>query len=215
MLQKSSSVLSILRANENATEHLIQSLVLIFIVALKFTKSRTVNGFQELLAGGSDVYMLGISAAWSMFSVISGSVQQKIVQKNHSMPFKGILLQFCYSTLAMFCRISAIVFFFAPAMGLFNLLMHWNVGKLPFKINYYDVTENGTLTEVVWKQINHYEELTTFRLDIFYISFLLLIPIHFLTVAAIKLKFSREFKSRKDYRKKIFHILHQGIFWNF
>ena len=202
--------MSILRANENATEHLIQSLVLIFIVALKFTKSRTVNGFQELLAGGSDVYMLGISAAWSMFSVISGSVQQKIVQKNHSMPFKGILIHLCYSTLAMVCRISAIVFFFAPAMGLFNLLMHLKMGKLAFRNKFFDVTENGTLTEVVWKQIIHYKELTSFRLDVFYILFLLLIPIHFLLVAAIKFKFSKEFKSRKDYAKKMFHVVHQG-----
>jgi MFS family permease len=213
LMQQSSTILSDLRANENATEHFIQSLVLIMLIALKFTKSGTVSGFQELLAGNSNSFFLILSAVWSVFSIISGFVQRKIAQKNHSMPFTGILIQLSYATLAMICRISACVIFFAPAMGLFNLLRHWKMGNLAFTNTIiYDAIDNGTLIKAndVWKQINHYKELTVSQLDVYYIVFLIIMLFHFCIVAAIKLKCSKEFKSRKDYLKKMLHILHQG-----
>jgi hypothetical protein len=79
LMQQSSTILSDLRANENATEHFIQSLVLITLIALKFTKTGTVSGFQELLVGNSDFFLLALSAVWSVFSIISGFAQRKIV----------------------------------------------------------------------------------------------------------------------------------------
>jgi hypothetical protein len=228
LMQQSSTILSDLKANENATEQFIQSLVLIMIIALKFTKSGTVSGFQELLAGNSDLFLLVLSAVWSVFSIIFGFVQNKSVQKHHSMPFSGKAIQFSYATLAMICRISACVIFFTPAIGLFNLLGHWKMGnfKFYFRKTYrldagifliIDVTDNGTLiyAKDVWKQINNYEELTVYQLDVYYIVFLLIIFFHFFLVAAIKLTCSKEFKSRKDYLKKMLHILHQGNTSNF
>ena len=208
LVQQGTNLLSDLRSNENATEHLIQSLVLIILIAVKFTQSRTVSGFQELLAGGNTLFLLGLSATFSIFSIITGKVQQNLAKKQHSVPFTGIMIQISYSILAMACRIFAVVLYFAPAMGLFNLQMHWKIGN--FQQKFYVITENGTLNEVVWKPIHHYEELTSFQLDVYYISFLLLIPFHFLLVAAIKLLISKEFKSRKDYWKKILHVIHQG-----
>jgi hypothetical protein len=75
----------------------------------------------------------------------------------------------------------------------------------------YDVTDNGTLIHVtdVLKQIKSYEELTLYQLDVYYILFLFFILFHFCLVA-IKLTCSKDFKARKDYFKKILHILHQG-----
>ncbi len=219
LMQQSSTILSDLRSNENSTEHFIQSLVLIMLISLKFTKTGTVSGFQELLAGNSNYFLLILSALWSVFSIISGFVQKKIVHKKHSMPFSGIVIQLSYATLAMICRISACVIFFAPAIGLFNLLLHWKMGSPAFVDNsIYDATDYGTLIKAgdVWKQINKYDELTGFQLDVFYVVFLFIILIHFLLVAAIKLTCSKEFKSRKEYLEKILHILHQGknIFYN-
>jgi hypothetical protein len=217
LMQHTSIMLSDLRSNENATEHFIQSLVLIMLIALKFTKTGTVSGFQELLAGNSDFFLLVLSAIWSVFSIISGFIQKKIVQKNHFMPFSGILIYLSHASLAMICRISAIVIFFAPALGLFNLLRHWKMGNLNFVFPKdltfaYGVTESGTVIDMrnVWKQIKSYEDLTVYSLDVYYIVFLLIILFHFLLAAAIKLKCSKEFKSRKDYLKKMLHILHQG-----
>jgi hypothetical protein len=207
-IHQSSSFLVGLRSNENATEHFIQSIVSIVLVAVKCTKSGTVSGFHELLIGGNELFLLGISAIWSVLSIISGKVQQNLAQKHHSVPLTGIMINIGYATLAMACRISALVLYFAPAMGLFNLLGHWKMGN--FQNKFYNITENGTVIEVVWKPIHHYEELTYFQLDVYYILFLLIIPIHFLLVAAIKLKFAKTFKTRKDYVKKGFHILHQG-----
>jgi hypothetical protein len=218
LMQQTSALLSDLRSNENATEHFIQSLVLILLIALKFTKTGTVSGFQELLVGNSDFYLLVLSAIWSVVSIISGFVQRKIVQKNHSMPFSGNVIHLIFAAMAMICRISSFVFFFAPAMGLFNLLGHWKMGNFKFDsgemntVLIYDVTYNGTFIKAkdVWKQINKYEDLTLFQLDVYYIVFLIIILCHFLLVAAIKITCSKEFKSRKDYFKKMLHIFHQG-----
>jgi hypothetical protein len=210
LVQQATSLFSDLQSNENATEHVIQSLVLIILIAVKFTQSRTVSGFQELLVGGNKLFLLGLSAFLSIFSIISGKVRQNLAQKQHSVPFTGITIHIGYATLAMVCRISALVLYFAPAMGLFNLQMHWKMGN--FEKKFYNITENGTLIEVVWKPISHYEELTYFQLDVYYISFLLLIPFHFLLVTAIKLKFAKTFKARKDFMKKMFHVLQQGNF---
>jgi hypothetical protein len=202
-----------LRSNENSTEHIIQSLVLILLVTLKFTKSGTVSGYQELLTGNSDFFLLILSAIWSVFSIISGFVQRKIVHKKHSIPFSGIVVQLSFSTMAMMCRISAILIFFAPAFGLFNLLWHWKMGSLDF-VNYaiYNLTDNGTLIKAndFFKQINNYDELTGFQLDVFYIVFLIIILSHFFLVTGIKITCSKEFKLRKDYFKKMLHIFHQG-----
>jgi hypothetical protein len=215
---RSSMMLSDLRLNENATEHFIQSLVLIMLVALKFTKTGTVSGFQELLVGNGDFYLLVLGAIWSGFSIISGYVQKKIATKSDSMTFLGIAIQYGYTTLAMICRISAIVIFFAPTIGLFNILGHWKMGNLNFAsgkndlILIYNVTESGTLIHVrdIWKPIYKYEELTIFQLDIYYIVFICIILFHFVLVAVIKLRCSKEFKSKKNYFKKMLHILHQG-----
>ena len=86
--------------------------------------------------------------------------------------------------------------------------MHWKFGNSEKK--FYNITETGTLNEVIWKPINNYKELTGFQLDVYYILFLILIPIHFLLVAAIKLQFAMDFKSRENFKQKMFHILHQG-----
>ncbi len=212
-MRQTITLLSDLRSNENATEHFIQSLVLIMLIALKFTKTGTVSGFQELLAGKSDSFLLVLSAVWSVFSIIIGFVQRKIVHKNHSLSILGILIQFSYSTLAMISRISACVIFFAPAIGLFNLLWHWKMGDLAFEsYAIYDVADNGTLiyTNDFFNKINKCEELTVFQLDVYYVVFLVIIFFHFIIVAAIKIKCSKRFKSRKEFLKKMLHILHQG-----
>jgi hypothetical protein len=218
LMQQSSTLLSDLRSNENATEHFVQSLVLILLIALKFTKSGTVSGFQELLTGDSNLFFLVLSAIWSIRSIISGYLQKKIVQNNHSMPFTGIVVQLSYATVAMICRISAIVIFFAPAMGLFSLLEHWKMGSFHIsKDLIFDLADNGTLLNAnnVWKQINTYNELTLFELDVYYIAFLLIFLFHFILAAAVKLKSSNQFKSREIYLKKILHILHQGYLFTF
>ncbi len=217
LLLQSSNILADLRSNENSTEHYIQSLTLFILVTLKFTKSGTVTGFQELLAGKSDYFLLALSAIWSIRSVISGYVEKKKVQKSNFMSFKGIMIQLGYATVAMVCRISAFVIFLAPAIGLLNLLGHFTLGKLVFLSHtYYDVTDTGNMIAAidVWKQMNNYDELTVYQLDVYYIAFLLIIALHFVLVVVIKIKYSKDFKSKQDYVKKILHVLHQGNLFN-
>ncbi len=220
-----STLLAELRSNENSTEHLIQTQLLILLIALKFTETNTVSGFQELLAGGQG-YLLLISTIWSIASIIFGHVQSVVVLKGRQDSLIGILIHFFIGLLSFFSRIFAIVLFFAPSLGLFNLLMHWNMGQLSFKDTKGEkmisgILENGGLVNVAstWKEVKKYEEMTIWQLDVYYIVFLLLIPCHVLLVVAIKFYCSEEFRVRGGYSKKFFHILHQGtslfIFFSF
>jgi hypothetical protein len=92
-LQKqASTVLSEMLSNENATEHVIPSLCLILLLAVKCTHSGTVSGLKELWAGGSGHFLFGLSAAWSVRSIILGHVQQKTVEKNSFMSTRVTLM---------------------------------------------------------------------------------------------------------------------------
>jgi hypothetical protein len=212
-----SHLLALLRSNENATEHLLQTLVLIVLIALKYIKSNTVNGFQELIAGGDDLFLLLLSTAWSMVSIILGSLQKLQVQKNHYLPATGKIIYFLFAAVSMICRISAIVVYFAPALGLFNLLMHWTMGKLQFKEivsekTFLQMEKNSTLISVGngWKMIKSYDKMTMLQLDVYYIGFLFLIASHFILATIIKALYAREFRTENNPWKKCFHTLHQG-----
>jgi hypothetical protein len=208
--------LASLRSNENVIEHYLQTLVLIVLIGLKFTKTNTVNGFQELLAGGDNSFLLITSAAWSTISIILGYLHKLVVQKEHYVPKVGKLLQFSFAVLSMICRVSAIVIFLAPTLGLLNLLTHFESGKLLFKNNSILMQEtqyeNGTFGFIKkeWKAFENYDELTGLKLDSCYVALLFMILLHFVMVWLVKVHFAREFKSRSNLLKKCFHVLQQG-----
>ncbi len=124
-------LLANLKSNENATEQFIQTLLLFIIIFLKFTSSKTVAGLQELLAKGS-ANLLVVSALWSLISIILGHVWKMSADKKRFLPPIGISLQFAFAVLCSVCRLSSILFFFAPPMGLFYLHRNWSGTRLNY-----------------------------------------------------------------------------------
>jgi hypothetical protein len=111
-------------------------------------------------------------------------------------------------------RISAVIVYFAPSLGLFDLLMHWKMGQLEIAHGDlpYDALANGTIVRLhqVWQPIQSFQDLTFLSLKHYYFIFIGMVLTHFLLVALIKLAFAREFRSKRNKCEKMFHILHQS-----
>ncbi len=100
-----------------------------------------------------------------------------------------------FAILSIMARILSVLLFFAPSLGLANLLMHWKMGKLTtpdkFKRFYVDIVfdvQNGTeiYFKDVWIPTPKYTSFTLWELETYYIIFLSLIPLHLVLVFALK-----------------------------
>jgi len=94
-----------------------------------------------------------------------------------------------FAILSILARILSVLLFFAPSLGLANLLMHWKMGKLSIGNEYlvFDV-QNGTKIyfKDVWIQTPKYTSYTLWELETYYIIFLGLIPLHIALVFTLK-----------------------------
>jgi hypothetical protein len=132
-----------------------------------------------------------LSAALSLFSLTHGHVKHIAAEKNNFLPMAGKLLQMAFAILSILARILSVLLYFAPTLGLANLLMHWKMGQLAVADGYpglvFDV-QNGTeiYFKDVWIQTPKYTSFTLWELETYYIIFLGLIPIHLALVFALK-----------------------------
>jgi hypothetical protein len=149
-----------------------------------------VTGLHTLWTSGKTDLIL-FSAALSLFSLTHGHVKHITTEKNNFLPLSGKLLQMAFAILSILARILSILLFFAPSLGLANLLMHWTMGKLTVaEANQklvFDV-QNGTeiYFKDVWIQTPKYTSFTLWELETYYIIFLGLIPLHLALVFALK-----------------------------
>ncbi len=99
-----------------------------------------------------------------------------------------------FAILSILARILSVLLFFAPSLGLANLLMHWKMGLLTLKpIDEFDEdlvfdVQNGTRIyfKDVWIPTPKYTSFTLWELETYYIIFLSLIPLHLALVFALK-----------------------------
>jgi len=198
-----------LRLNENSTEHFIQAIFLIILILLKFSDTSTVTGFQDLFAS-KEILLLTLSALWSNISIVLGNVNASIIKKNNFMPKLGKLLTALFSLISHFGRVSAVIFFFSPSLGLMNLLMHWKMGTKLVKMNsqllIYDAntTSNFFFFEKMWIPVETASELTILSLETQFKIFSGLVVLHFLAMFIIKKKFSDGFSAHQSMTKKYF-----------
>ncbi len=99
-------------------------------------------------------------------------------------------MQMAFAILSILARILSVLLFFAPSLGLANLLMHWKIGKLSVDESrdlVFDV-KNGTKIyfKDVWIETPKYTSFTLWELETYYIIFLGLIPLHLALVFALK-----------------------------
>ncbi len=100
-----------------------------------------------------------------------------------------------FAILSILARILSVLLFFAPSLGVANLLMHWKMGKLTIESKIKRSNENIVFdvqngTEIyfkdVWIPTPKYTFYTLWELETYYIIFLGLIPLHLALVFALK-----------------------------
>ena len=207
---------TVFRLNKNVFENAIQTPIILIIIALLVSSTNTVSIFdktfkflfekktlKDLLPESNEYVLLLDSFTISLFSMISGQMQRHSYKANHCISLRGKIIIGSLDLLSVFGRMLAVLIFFAPPMGLFNLLGHWKLGRLP---------ANSALKNP-WKKIDFFTDLTVWKLNVYSYSFLALIVSHFLMTTVMKYCYAIELYSRKDsVSKKIYHIFAHLIF---
>jgi hypothetical protein len=130
-----------MRRNENIFEHTLQAIILVIFTTLIFTKTQTVDGLQQLYANENTGWFI-LSAILSLRSLIVGYQGWIDSQKNNTLSLAGKIILQLFAFLSLVVRLSAIILFFAPSLGLLNLLMHWKMGSIPGIYNFLQQFNN-------------------------------------------------------------------------
>ena len=162
-----------------------------------------------------------LSAILSVLSIVLGQLQWMIIQKSDFMPMKGKFFISAFTLVSVLVRTLSCIIFFAPSLGLGNLLMHWKMGALEAAKTstihddqkelvhslVYDVLSNGTFVYFtkVWRRVESYEELTLLSLGSYTKIFLSFLVLHFVLIFGIKTAFSRKFRYIINYNYRVCH----------
>ena len=200
------------RQNEATFEHLVQGFILLVLSCMRLTETGTVEGLEHLFTPRNK-YLMYVSAAWSILTIIRMNVTLDSLKKDNFQPFVGFCFSLALYSLSYCSTIGASLFFFAPSLGLFNLLEHFKMGnKTASSTTFYDVVSNSThhriiLMQEVWQPLTSYEDITHFSLRSHYIAFACGIILHILVVALVKfLLWKLLLKSKED--NILMRILH-------
>jgi len=200
----------VFKMNEKLFENTIQIFLLLFITLSKFSTSNTVSGLEKLFSADEIEYFT-VSGLFSVFSLVLGFVNWQVGIKNNFLPMKGKGILYIYYWLSLTTRILAIVIYFTPSLGLFNILSHWKMGflKVANAAAIYNMEYNGTINKFIdkWKRIENYSELTIYELEKYFKAFLLFTIIHLIVTGVIKYLFVSKFQSFRLFFKKFYHIL--------
>ena len=195
-------------------ENSIQIFILIFVILLKKSDSKTIHGLENLISN-DETEILAISGILSVASLVITEVQWYSSSKNFYLPLKAKIFYGFNIFLFVIKRVFSIILYFAPLMGIFDLMGHWKMGKLDFRIVIEQEILNSPLIsdEVIsiqnWKQILNYSEMTNWKITYYYGFFILLIVIHLVLLFLLKCKFVKNFFSKENMSQKFFHILIQ------
>ena len=83
--------------------------------------------------------LLIISIILSVITVITSSRKIAILRTGGGVPATGQLLVVVSALAAHGARIIALLAMFAPTMGLFSILGHWQMEQVPYDDHYYDM----------------------------------------------------------------------------
>lgn len=150
------------------------------------------------------------SACLSILSLSLGVIQQAAAAKNNFLPWRGKVLLTIFSVTSLLVRLVAIMLYFAPSLGIINLLWHWKIGQKDSKmIKPFDVIEGKSINfEDVWVITPNYTDYTIFGLWTYYVAFMVLATIHFALIFVLKWK-TDSFKSTANQLDRIHHVLTQ------
>ena len=88
---------------------------------------------MKTVFGKTDIFYLGLSVALSLKTCISLHTKSMALSKPF-FPFTAKLAALLWTFALMAKRMLVLVLYFAPSLGLFNLLHHWKWEQIPFAI---------------------------------------------------------------------------------
>ena len=174
-----------------------------------------------------------ISLTLSLLSTVLKSIKMVKLEKGFYR-FKPKLTVGIWAGFAVLRKVASIVAFFTPSLGLFSLLAHWQYENTPFRVRLEQASTNNSLDylqnvkinlynmteEVAWSSLDRwsYEDprqprpppasIYTFLSpqNSFLVYFGLFI-VQILALLLVKILFSDDFRERKDYFKKMIHLI--------
>ena len=170
--------------------------------------------------------LLILSVLWSIKSCIFLQLKTTALGKGF-FPTKATIIVLFWSLFGTCRRILSLVLFFAPSLGLFNLLHHFQEeSAFPFKIrkqfpNEVHVALFNASEDILWTDLDRwnydqdpknptppaYTIYTGLTLKHTFFIFILLIVFHFTGTLLIKILTSRSFRSKEMMFSKFLHVL--------
>ena len=208
------------KQNEISTEHFPQLIVLLILVLLPHSESATVDGLQTIFgAKGNAVFVL-ISSGMSFLTLIRSMLQKSASAKNDFLPFVGKLLLMTSFAIGIASRTVALVLYFAPTLGLFNLNMHWKMGRKEFaRDNLIEYVRSASSPDTYnpvhisdrWVGTKEYTEFTVWPHEIYAMVLALMVVVHFCLVFVTKTLTNMKFKRDRASIQKFIHLLSNTV----
>ncbi len=146
------------RSNENVAEHFVQLTLLLILICVDRSDSRTVENLSKVLLGDVNTFLL-ISAVLSVLSLVSGHVFYLDGHLNGHLSVKGKAILFAYYLASCVGRVVAVLLFLTPSLGLFNTSFQAVIGVMGGRAyRVYDLDTNG-------KYVSLEEAWSRFRLE--------------------------------------------------
>ena len=207
---------------------------------LSQTNTPTTAGFESFFQMDSflglpvtPTQFLTISLISSLLSTIFKSIKMIKLEKGF-FRFKPKLMVGIWSGFAAIRKISSIVAFFTPSLGLFSILHHWQYENIPFKVRLEQAITHGdqvylqnvkialynTTKEIAWSSLDHwsYDEplhprpppssmYTFLSPQSTFLAYVFLCFMQIMMLLIVKLRTSDEFKDKNNFFKKMIHLI--------
>ena len=212
------------------------------LLLMTMTKTATTSGLQTFFQQDSFLGIpmtattaLILSSLWSLKTSVMLHLKTIKINKGF-FGIKASIAVFLWGLMGSLRRISAMIFFFVPSLGLFNLLNHWQAEQYPFGIRKQfnlihpkDQVHLYNLTEpLLWQDLdrwNYYGDVneptqppytlyTGLTLKWTFVTFAFILFFHALSMMVVKLLTSQEFKEEGNTFNKLMHVV-QNIHCSF
>ena len=210
--------LSRIKLADLGLELIYQVSLQLLLVFLSWSDTPTTGGLEFLyeqadIFGISGETLIIIMTCWSFKTCILSIMNTAKTMKGF-LPITSQLMIIIWSIIATGRRIMAIIVFFLPSLGLFSILNHWKAEQLPILVRLEafedkvmtpdDVIQlNNMSKEIPWTSIDrwtysatdpddhqppHYSLYTGLALGHTFVTFLVLMALHLISITMVKIK---------------------------
>ena len=207
----------------------------IILLLLTTTETPTTGGLEAVFKQTSFLgvsmdpkAVLALSVLWSLKTGVFLHLKSIATEKGFMQTTSKIAV-FLWGLFAVLRRVLTLVTFFAPSLGLFSLLYHWQAEQRPYTVRLKyaaSVTADdriklrGLNRTIFWSELDRwdysdpehpspppYSQYTGLSLGNTFIGFFVLTLIQFLALGLVKILTSEEFRSMGSYFDKFLHLL--------